>query len=209
MQTIADRLTEARKRRKRSIRSVQQELDEAGVSGSSYPNVHGLFSGKTTPGTDFIEAVARVLDHRPAWLAFGSGEPTKEQEEAARREGAAVDQGPAVSLLNAVLRGMAPYPTPDGDGYLSMADPNAVDASSARVNLPGIPVWLAPLSEVCRRTGLDGEGVGRLLAAPLKEARVRLLSLKGDALTDYIMAMIPALLALADYVSEPKEGSDE
>lgn len=78
-ETIAERLQKARRRADRSIRSVQQELHDADVPGSSYANVHAYFSGKTTPSVEFLQAAARSFGVRLEWLITGE-DPMTEAE---------------------------------------------------------------------------------------------------------------------------------
>jgi hypothetical protein len=83
METVKERLGRALKEAKRSIRSLQQALHEAGHPGSSYANVHAYFKGRTKPPVEFIEAAAKELRANPEWLAFGKGWMTeREQREA-------------------------------------------------------------------------------------------------------------------------------
>lgn len=73
---VSDRLTKARERAGRSIRSLQKELEKQKVPGSSYANVYAYMSGKTTPSLDFLAATAEALNVRVAWLAFDEGPMT-------------------------------------------------------------------------------------------------------------------------------------
>lgn len=80
MKTVADRLQSARNHAGRSIRSLQKELHDAGVPGSSYANVHAYFGNKTPPPIEFLKSAAVLLGVRPAWLAFEDGEMTWERQ---------------------------------------------------------------------------------------------------------------------------------
>lgn len=106
--TPADRLTKAKDKAGRSIRSLQRELHEAGVPGSSYANVYAYFKGRTTPSLEFLDAAARSLGVRAAWLAFGE-EPQVEVPEGQRilleklSEDAAYQLAPLVEDKRAVI----------------------------------------------------------------------------------------------------------
>ena len=80
-----DRLREALKRRERSLRSLWLELKDSDVPGAAaYSSVHAYADGKTEPGLRWTEAAAKALNHRPEWIAFGTGERTPEDAAAAR-----------------------------------------------------------------------------------------------------------------------------
>jgi hypothetical protein len=86
MGTVQDRLEKARLKANRSIRSLQLELhDDLKVPGSSYGNVHAIFKGRTEPSLAFVEAAAKVLGARPAWIAFEDGEIDATRQAAASR----------------------------------------------------------------------------------------------------------------------------
>jgi transcriptional regulator with XRE-family HTH domain len=77
---IGRRLKRALTERGRSIRALQQELEGAGLPGSSYGNVHAYVSGKTQQPLEFLLAAAKVLSVNVAWLAFDVGYITEEEE---------------------------------------------------------------------------------------------------------------------------------
>jgi hypothetical protein len=72
-QEIAGRLRRALENRGRSIRSLQQQLNQMGIAGSSYPNVHAYFAGRTQPSIAFLAAAGTALEVNPEWLAFNKG----------------------------------------------------------------------------------------------------------------------------------------
>ena len=88
LESVAARLRELLERRAMSVTDLQAALERAGVEGSKYSNVRRYVAGegKGPPSLDWIAAAARVLEARPAWLAFGEGEATREDEDAFREE---------------------------------------------------------------------------------------------------------------------------
>jgi transcriptional regulator with XRE-family HTH domain len=60
------------------------KLEVGGVPGANYPSISGYMKNEVDPPLAFIKAASETLNVREAWLAFGEGAPTKE-EEAARR----------------------------------------------------------------------------------------------------------------------------
>lgn len=50
------------------------------VSGRAYATLTDISAGKTMPGIDTIEILARALGVSPGWLAYGQG-PTPEWAE--------------------------------------------------------------------------------------------------------------------------------
>jgi len=56
-----------------NIRAAGRGLREADVSGASYSQLRRYIDGSSTPTVDFVREVAREVNVRPEWLAFGSG----------------------------------------------------------------------------------------------------------------------------------------
>jgi|SRR5690625_477956 len=92
MKTIGERLEWALTLRDKSIREVQLQLQERSVKGSSYASFHGYVKGGQVPPLELLEAVAGLLEVRPAWLAFGEGEPLEIAEQVASKARAAERQ---------------------------------------------------------------------------------------------------------------------
>lgn len=71
-----------------TVSDFQRRLEAEGVEGSKYSNVRRYVAGegKSPPALDWIDGAARVLGARPAWLAFGEGEPTDEGERTLREQ---------------------------------------------------------------------------------------------------------------------------
>lgn len=66
-------------------RRVRADLGQ-NAPGASYGTIQGYTSGKVArPRLEVLKAMARALDVRHEWLAWGDGEPT-EQQELRRRE---------------------------------------------------------------------------------------------------------------------------
>lgn len=86
MATVKERLERARIAAHKSIRSLQRDLYDAGIPGSSYANVHAYFRGKTKPPLEFIEAAAKELGANPEWIAFEKGWMTERERRAAEAE---------------------------------------------------------------------------------------------------------------------------
>jgi transcriptional regulator with XRE-family HTH domain len=74
---IAERLRQAVKDSRKSIRWLQRTLAAQHVKGSSYATVHAYLQGRTEPPQDFLRTVARVLNVRPEWLIAGEGAATQ------------------------------------------------------------------------------------------------------------------------------------
>jgi len=71
--------------KRRGIGLLISRLEERKAPGANYPSISGYLQDQVDPPLAFITAAAGALGVREAWLAFGEGAPT-EQEEAARRE---------------------------------------------------------------------------------------------------------------------------
>lgn len=121
---LAGRLNRARERAGRSIRSLQMELEAAGIDGCSYPNVHAYMKGKTTPSLDFLTAAGKALNVRPAWLAFGeepesvADAPVQEASQPRGGDGVVADMtggasGPLMVELLSKLMAAQPAGAPD------------------------------------------------------------------------------------------------
>lgn len=60
-----------------SIRQFQQRLRERGVPGTGYSNVYRYVTDDAaSPPLEFLQNAGAVLEVRPAWLAFGDGDPS-------------------------------------------------------------------------------------------------------------------------------------
>ena len=90
--TLADRLHWAIGRRpsrgrQRGLRLFQRDMGEHArdVQGTSLSAIQGYLRSDVEPSLSFVQHAARLLAVREAWLAWGTGAPT-EEEEAGRRE---------------------------------------------------------------------------------------------------------------------------
>jgi hypothetical protein len=100
--------------------------------------------------------------------------------------------------MNAVLDALG-VPSAPEDGA-----PLTVEAwAGYRHRQSGIPVWVAPVAELCRRLEADAHAVGSMLRGPLEVADVSVRTLSPHTLSDYILAMVPALLVLAGPRPDP------
>jgi transcriptional regulator with XRE-family HTH domain len=72
-QEVGARLEEALAKRDRTITSLQEAMEDRGLSGVSYPNVHAYVKGKTMPSIEFLAAAAEDLDVSFEYLALGRG----------------------------------------------------------------------------------------------------------------------------------------
>lgn len=93
--SIAQRLQDALRRsgsdKKAFAADMRSRLGDRG--GVSYPTVLGYFDGSALPSVEWLTAAADILDVRAAWLAFGDGAMTQEQQDrlTMRPEGDSVD----------------------------------------------------------------------------------------------------------------------
>lgn len=162
--------------------------------GTSYPAVLGYFAGKVTPSLPWVLEASALLNVRVSWLAFGEGEPTEDEEREAAFLGTlstAVAAGPdvveheegvrywrrAMKVRDGVLRCWASHP-------------------GIRVRKEYMPHWVAPLAVACRRLDADPTTAGRALRAPLDILGVDPAAMGNEALNDYILSMVPVLMAL-------------
>lgn len=78
--TFGSRLRYAINQSEYSIRGFQEEISGAVDGGITYPTINSYLKDDTEPRRDFVEAAAKILGVRSAWLAFGDGEPTEDQQ---------------------------------------------------------------------------------------------------------------------------------
>jgi hypothetical protein len=212
--------------RKAFQRLMRQRMGRESAQGTSYPAVLGYFAGKVSPSIEWLNVAADFLGVRAAWLAYGEGAMTDaeraEREEQARRFEAAIARAEGgrewkdalAFVWNVRLALGVPFPetasgvrlpAPDSAGTHQL-DPNemrAVLTAWARAhNASIIPLWYAPLAEAARRLRIDAGAAGRALRGPLDALGIAAADLSDDALADYIVAMIPALLMLAAHRQE-------
>lgn len=192
IEDVARRLREALG--ERSITWFQGELEAAGVGGSKYSNVQRYVAGKgkSAPPLEWIEGAARTLGVRAAWLAFEDGAMTAAEEaqwaeaaDASRAAAPAVEDLLAPRLRRRVLEGIG-LPPWDVERGASL-----------------VPSWVAPLAEVwLRLVGAEAPhpeaAIGRALRGPIEALGIDVEELEAPELADYVLAMVPALLVLAD-----------
>ena len=85
---IGSRLKAEIEGREWSTRRFQQEVERIapGTRGTSYASVYEYVDGRTDPPLSFLTVAAKVLNVRPAYLAFGD-EPKSPVEEAMKADG--------------------------------------------------------------------------------------------------------------------------
>lgn len=101
----AERLAIALQRgpRPMSVRRLQRKLagEYPGLRGTTYGGVRQYAEGKVlNPRMELLRAIAEVLEVRGDWLAFGTGEMTRDQQEAREAADAA---GPGLDAFNQQL----------------------------------------------------------------------------------------------------------
>lgn len=209
-----------------SIRGFAKALEQADAPSRSRQTVHDYLSDEARPSVDFLRAAAGILDVRPEWLALDSGARTEEEERARAASRATASAGDArrkhgtLALQHAVLKALgrsSPPPPerpegledPGGDSEAAVEWREAVERSfySRRIH-----PWVGPLSEVLRRVapsstepvrlplgaGVGVEEVAEALAGPLDALGVDVERMGFDEVDDYVTAMVPVLLSLAD-----------
>lgn len=87
-----------------SVRSFQQQLAASNVRGSAYSSVWSYLEGRVEPPMAFLEAAARELNVRIAWLAFGEGDVTEAAQEA--RTITKADDVPANAVVGSFIAPM-------------------------------------------------------------------------------------------------------
>lgn len=202
METLGSRLRRAIQEGPRglSIRAFQGEMEErlrdTGVRGFTYPSINSYLNDETSPSLEFLEHAAEVLWVRLAYLAAGEGPMT----------GGEIDQDVAAVLHAMGLpadSGPHPWAQPVAEvvrkigGGTRWSEAMGFDAHSTTT----------PVSE--RPSSLEGRDllaeIGRALAGPLNALHVDGERMTYDALSSYILAMVPALMALAPEVRRQME----
>jgi len=83
--TVAQRLAKAIEWSELPTKAVAGRLQREKIQGASYPSIQRCLNGEQQPSLSLLVGVARVCGVRPAWLAFGDGEPTTVRELARQR----------------------------------------------------------------------------------------------------------------------------
>lgn len=84
-QTLGERLAGEIQRmpaegRRRGINLFARKIAQMGAPGGSFPSVKSYLDDEVVPPIEFIEAAAKLFGVRPAWLAFGDGRRTREEQ---------------------------------------------------------------------------------------------------------------------------------
>ena len=211
---VAKRLKEALDYRGRSISWLQRELEIAGVEGSKYSNVQRYVAGKgkAPPPLDWIEGVVRVLDIRAAWLGFGEGAMTWEQEleERAKQRWAGDAWTEVIQAVQTTFLGKGSTRLEEDPAArtavieaVSRIDRTALDVAlhqqGRRVDVPpGIP-------DDWRLAYFAAVSLGRVLGAPFNEENsfgrmdpASRAALPDPAFRDYIASVCQGYHRLAD-----------
>ena len=202
-----------------SVRDLAREMGEKHphLRGTSYGGIRQYAEGKIrNPRVELLRAIAETLGVRPDFLAFNQGEMTDDEERAAVQvegvamaalAGAAKEHGPrsieelglqywqeALELRDSVLAGWA-----RAGGMIAMTPRY-------------MPYWVAPLAAVCQRLRLDPTDVGEVLLAPLRALGIDPAEMnrgRGEALSNYIVSMVPVLMALAPELDRERTAAEE
>lgn len=158
-----------------SVRGFQREMEarlkDTGVRGYTYPSINSYLHDETSPSVAFLEQAADVLGVRLSYLAAGSGPMT-----------GGIDPD---ALETKVLRGL-------GVGADSAHHPwaDALDEARRRLEPDGVEF---PLDEARDVT----DEIIEALRGPLDALKIAPERMGWDAFNDYLLTMVPALLALA------------
>ena len=89
------------------------------------PALYRYLSDETTPSLAFLREAADILGVRPAWLAFGDGEPTDAEQKIANRlefEEGGRDKASDLAMWNALTRWIGPYAEEGSIGVVEAMD---------------------------------------------------------------------------------------
>lgn len=192
-----------------------KKLEARGERGATYATIRSYISGDSRIPLEFVVVASEELGVNREWLAFGVGHPTESHAAVTAASTGATDwqREAARRLLNSVLRIMQ-----FGQGEGTERTRNLAMPDSR------MPHWVAPLSEVRLRLVMGGtyfvhdpigmrdprgelpgmsyidpfieRDIGNALASPLKTFEIDASLMEYEALGDYIIAMVPVLLAL-------------
>lgn len=190
--TIAGRLKDALVKSGLSTRQFQIAMESEGVAGSSTGAVYRYLSGETVPSVDFLASASRVLKVRPAWLILGEEPRTDERIRVLETR---TDSESPNEYADRIMRAAIPRWDNLNDGarwlLIELVNRRQVDLEKlAEVGAPvGDPGDLFPIRNAFFR--------------PIEEFAT--WDLSGDALSDYVVAMYSALVAL---IPSPRERAD-
>jgi transcriptional regulator with XRE-family HTH domain len=213
--TVGERLRNRLEKAGLSVREFHRRMDELGVSGSSYPNIHRYLADRADPPLEFLRQAAKLLGCRFPWLVAEQGLPTEEEERAEDR----------AFVQKATLSAMA-----GGEGTLRVGDifrvvpnvPTIEELNRQVTEALGLPeeehpTWGSALIEVGHQLGgttradleASWDRIGKALYGPLAAFEVEPREMEEhNRLSAYILAMIPALLVVASERRRQAEGKE-
>ena len=165
----------------------------------SYEAVRNYHYDRDAP-VAYLARVAEVFGVRLPYLVAGEGAMTAEEQRAAEEA-----EGVAMAVLAGVTRSITEE---QGVKYwqeaIELRDSVLVGWARAggmvAMTHRYMPHWVAPLAAVRRRLKLNPEQLGEVLVAPLRALGLDPTAMNrsgGEALSTYIISMVPVLMALA------------
>ena len=200
------------------------DLGEPKLVGTSLSSVNAYVADEAEPSIRFLQEAAEVLRVRRAWLICNHGPPkeTPRQDlDDPNRAGSDPAPDVALTLMNSVLKAIGASPAITRRGPDRIEDEGDIKLP-LRSELEDLPGWVGPLVEVrgrlremdilldpigeitAHRLGDHSaeeavrEGMGLAIGGPLRAWDVDPAQMSRRVLTDYIIAMAPALLLLAN-----------
>lgn len=181
----------------------------------SYEAVRNYHYDREAP-VAYLVRVAKVFGVRLPYLVANDGAMTNEEEQAATdAEGVAtaVVAGGANHLIRSINEELG---TKYWQEAIELRD--SVLAGWARaggmiaMHPRYMPYWVSPLAAVCQRLKLDPTHVGEVLLAPLRALGIDPVEMnrnRGEALSSYIISMVPVLMALAPELDRERTAAEE
>ena len=211
----------------RRLRGRADELrarKEPKLVGTSLSSVNDYIADKAEPSLRLLREAATLLRVRPVWLICNHGPPREsppEHPDDSNRAGSDPAPDVALTLINSVLKAIGASPAVTRRGPGPVEDEGDVKLP-LRSELEDVPPWVGPLLEVrgrlremdalldpvgamtAHRLGDHSaeesirEGLDLAIGGPMRAWAVDPERLSQEVLTDYIVAMAPALLLLAN-----------
>ena len=224
--------------RQRGLRLFQRRMEERSkrieadgekpLVGTALSSVQTYLTGQQSPPLSFLKEAATVLGVREAWLISNQGAPTWAHEEDQLSPG----QPPRdrwLRLKKTILGELGLANSGEDDANGLRGDEGEVGSSTVE----NIPYWVGALNEVwlrlrfqeilldpaaaltAARSDDDSEDrrienkIAKTLAGPLEAFSIDPTHWREETLGDYVVAMSPALLLLANTRSEQLRNSVE
>lgn len=215
------RLREALQHAGMTVYGVHQQLKRdprlRGLRGTSATGVRSYFvedpKPPEQPRLELLRAFATVLGVRYEWLAFGAGERTEKEQEAA-------DAAAAASVMDMEAGGVTPRESVDMAASMLHAiaeGAGTIDGPRARMPASVIAAWGRRRFAYYKAAG-KGEGevvvrddaiareIGTALVAPLKALGLTPRDLTEAEFQNFTLAMVAALVPIAHI--HPQENTD-